>query len=303
MSTDPDLQTDHAWDNRRLILASLAPRIVTRPARRSTPADPDDAPPEPRDDKPGILTRSLHASGRAARAGARRFNKRVPPERRLHTVIITIAAIFILLAALSGVKYLSTDVHPQPHTAPTTPAPTAAPQAPLSHDTILKDITATDACPKDGNYSDANRAVDGDITTAWVCTRVKNKDGQFLQISFGRQVTLTQIRVICGFDATAPDGTDQWSKHRICTTLEVWFPKDLKRDPLTIDTGGVRDWRPATLTPPATVSKLLIRVKETSDPPQPATPTTDTAAPGPDNVTTVAISEIQFIGTDSAHTA
>jgi hypothetical protein len=81
----------------------------------------------------------------------------------------------------------------------------------------------------------------------------------------------------------------------------VWFPKDLKRDPLIIETGGARDWRPATVTPPATVSKLLIRVKDTSDPPQPANPTTETAAPGPDNVTTVAISEIQFIGTDSPH--
>lgn len=301
MSTDHDLQTDHAWDNRRLILASLAPRTVTRPARRGALIDPDAPPPEPEDDKPGMLTRGLRASGRLARAGGRRFNKRVPPQRRLHTAVITIAAIVILLAALSGVKYLSSDVHPQPRTAATPPAPTVAPQAPLTHDTILKDVTATDACPKDGNYSDANRAFDGDINTAWVCTRAKNKDGQILQVSFGRQVTLTQIRVICGFDATAPDGSDQWSKHRICTVLEVWFPKDLKRDPLTIDTGGVRDWRPATVTPPATVSKLLIRVKETSDPPQPATPTTETAAPGPDNVTTVAISEIQFIGTDSPH--
>ena len=301
MNTDPDPPIDQAWDNRRLILASLAPRTVTRPARRGTSvADPDDIP-APRDDRPGVLSRGLQASGQLARSGARRFNKRVPRERRLHTAVITIAAVVILLAALSGVKYLSTDVHPEPRTAPTTPTPTAAPQAPLIHDTILKDITATDACPKDGNYSDANRAVDGDITTAGVCTRAKNKDGQILQISFGRQVTLTQIRVICGFDATAPDGTDQWSKHRICTSLEVWFPKDLKRDPILIDTGGIRDWRPITLSPPATVSKLLIRVKETSDPPQPATPTTDTAAPGPDNVTTIAISEIQFIGTDSAH--
>jgi len=302
MSTEHDLQTDHAWDNRRLILASLAPRSITRPARRGTPVDPDAQPPEPKDDKPGMLTRGLHASGRLARGGGRRFNRRVPPERRLHTVIITIAAVVLLLVALSVVKYFSTDIHPQPRTAATTPTPSVAPQPPLTHDIILKNVTATDACPKDGNYSDANRAFDGDITTAWVCTRVKNKDGQYIQVDFGRQVTLTQIRVICGFDATAPDGTDQWSKHRICTELEVWFPKDLKRDPLTIDTGGARDWRPATVSPPATVSKILIKVKETSDPPQSATPTTDTAAPGPDNVTTVAISEIQFIGTDSTHT-
>ena len=98
-------------------------------------------------------------------------------------------------------------------------------------------------CPRDPNYSDSNRAFDGDFNTAWVCTRAKNQDGQQLQVDFGRQVTITQIRVIGGFDATAPDGTDQWSKHRIVTKLEVYFPKDLRRDPVTIDTGGARDWR------------------------------------------------------------
>ena len=46
--------------------------------------------------------------------------------------------------------------------------------------------------------------------------------------------------MIGGFDATAPDGTDQWSKHQIVTKLEVWFPKDLGRNPVIIDTGGAR---------------------------------------------------------------
>ena len=117
-----------------------------------------------------------------------------------------------------------------------------------------------------------------------------NQEGQQLQIDFGRQVTLTQIRVIGGFDATAPDGTDQWSKDRIVTKPEVWFPKDLRRDPVTVDTGGARDWRFIALNPPATVSKLLIRVAETSDPPQPPTPTSETASPNPDEVTSVAMS-------------
>lgn len=300
-STDQDLQTDRAWENRRLILASLAPRTATRPGRRGLAPNPDDTPSDSEPKKPSLLTRSLHASGRAARAGGRQFNKRVPPDRRMHTAVITAAAIAVLLVALAAVNYLTSDIHPQSHiTAPTATAPAAPSQAPLRQDTILKGVTASDLCPRDANYSDANRAFDGDSNTAWVCTRVKNKDGQTLQVDFGRQVTLTQIRGIGGFDATAPDGTDQWSKHRIVTQLEVWFPKDLKRDPVTIDTGGARDWRgiPGGLNPPATVSKLLIRVKETSDPPQPATAPSQTASATPDDVTTVAISEIQFIGTE-----
>ena len=158
--------------------------------------------------------------------------------------IITVAAVVILLVALAGVNFLTTDVNPPatPTTATAAP-PRRPPRLPLNRDTILSGVKAADVCPRDPNYSDSNRAFDGDFNTAWVCTRAKNQDGQQLQVDFGRQVTITQIRVIGGFDATAPDGTDQWSKHRIVTKLEVYFPKDLRRDPVTIDTGGVRDWR------------------------------------------------------------
>lgn len=299
MTTDQQQPTDQGWEHRRLILASLAPRTTGRPARRGQD-HPDDTTTDTPPAKPGLLTRSIHTSKRAALATGRQFNKRVPPERRTHTAIITAAAIALLVVALGAVNYITTDVSPPKNatTAAATPPP-PPPQNSLRRDTILNGVTATDVCPRDANYSDANRAFDGDFTTAWVCTRANNKDGQAIQINFGRQVTLTQIRVISGFDATAPDGTDQWPKHRIATQIEAWFPKDLKRDPATIDTGGARDWRYITLNPPATVSKLLIRIKTTSEPPQPATPTSQTATATPDEITTVAISEIQFIGTDA----
>ena len=302
MDTDRDLPTDRGWENRRLILASLAPRTTTRPARKgAAPTDLDDdltaSGSTPR--KPGLLNRGMRASGRAATAGGRAFDKRVPRENRARVAILTAAAVVILLVALAGVNFFTSDVNPPAAPTTTAAAPPPPPsQLPLNRDTILSGVKAADVCPRDPNYSDSNRAFDGDFNTAWVCTRAKNQDGQQLQVDFGRQVTLTQIRVIGGFDATAPDGTDQWSKHRIVTKLEVYFPKDLKRDPVTIDTGGVRDWRFISLNPPATVSKLLVRVAETSDPPQPPTPTSEPASPNPDEVTSVAISEIQFIGRD-----
>jgi hypothetical protein len=300
--TDDDLQTDLGWENRRLILASLAPRTTTRPARRGAASDVEDthlqdAPAGPM--KPGLLSRGVRAGGRAAAAGGRAFNNRVPRENRLRVAILTLAAVVVLLIALAFVNFVTTDVNPQPtHTTPAAaPPPT---QAPLNREQILTGVKAADICPKDANYSDANHAFDGDFNTAWVCTRAKNEDGQQLQVDFGRQVTLTQIRIIGGFDATAPDGTDQWSKHRIVTKLQIYFPRELHRDPVTIDTGGTRDWRFVALNPPATVSKLLIRVAETSDPPQPITPTSETASPKADEVTSVAMSEIQFIGSDGA---
>lgn len=302
--TDEELQADLGWENRRLILASLAPRTTTRPARRGAAPDVDDThlhdtPAGPR--KPGLLSRGVRAGGRAAAAGGRAFNNRVPRENRLRVAILTVGAVVVLLIALAFVNFVTTDVNPQTtQTTPVAAPPPPPTQAPLNRDQILSGVKAADVCPKDANYSDANRAFDGDFNTAWVCTRAKNQDGQQLQVDFGRQVTLTQIRIIGGFDATAPDGTDQWSKHRIVTKLEIYFPRELHRDPVTIDTGGARDWRFVALNPPATVSKLLIRVAETSDPPQPITPTSETAAPKTDDVTSVAMSEIQFIGSDGA---
>ncbi len=302
-STDhKELQTDHSWDNRRLILASLAPRTTPRPARRGsgTAVVDDDTANKPA--TPGLFNRGIHAGACAGRAVAHQFNKRVPPTRRLHTVTISAAAIAVLLVALTGIRNLASAIAPQPATP--TPAAAAPPPArtALTRDTILADARASDVCPRDADYADANLALDGDLNTAWVCTRAKNTDGQYIQVNFGRQVTLTQIRVDGGFDGTAPDHTDQWSKHRIVTKLEIWFPKDLNRQPVTIDTGGARDYRgiPGGLQPPATVSKLLIRIKETSDPPQPATATTEASKPSPDDndTKTVAVSEIQFIGYD-----
>lgn len=307
MSTPDDSPPDSSWDNRRLILASLAPRTQTRPARHGTGAS--DAPPSADNPpnapaKAGLLRRGFRAGGRGLGAAGRQFNKRVPPNRRGRVAGLTAACVVVLVAGLAGVKALTTDLTPPPPTKPATVAQPTSSVTPLATETILTGVHAKDKCPKDANYADVNNAFDGDKDTAWVCTRVGNHDGQQIQVDFGRQVTITNIRLDGGFDSLAPDGTDQWSKHRIVTKLEVWFPTDLKRKPVTINTGGARDFRviPGGLQPPATVSSLLLRVAETSDPPPPATPvtpTTESASPTND-ITTVAISEIQFIGYDGA---
>lgn len=291
MKTDQP-PTDHSWDNRRLILASLAPRATTRPARRTathadepTAEDPDVAA-APK--KPGLAARGFHAAGRAVRAGQQQFDKRVPRENRMRVTVITAAAIAILGVAVAGVNYLSTDVTP-----PTPPATKAAPQpptpskAPLRKTTVLTGVTATDMCAHDDAYSEAGRAFDGDFSTAWNCTRAKNKDGQIIQVDFGRQVTIEQVRLMSGV----------WDNHNVVTSIEVWFPKDLQRAPATLKTDDPKDWRGITLSPPATLSKLLIRVAETSDPQPPTTPTPERSPQTPDDVSTVAISDIQFIGT------
>lgn len=293
-NTDPDPQTDHSWDNRRLILASLAPRTTPRPARRAAaPADdqPDDDPTasSAKPKKPVLITRSFHAASRALHAGGRQFDQRIPRENRMRVAVLTTAAIAILGAVLAGVNYLSTDVTTTTTTTKAPPPPPPPSHAPLHRSTILTGMTATDMCTRDDNYSDVNQAFDTDFNTAWTCTRAKGKDGQIIQVDFHRQVTLEQVRALVG----------QSDKHHIITVLEVWFPKDLQRNHEAIKIDKPDDWRGITLAPPATLSKLLLRVAETSEP-QPGTNQSEPAAPTADDVTTVALSEIQFIGTTAA---
>jgi hypothetical protein len=296
---DADTQTDHCWDNRRLILAALAPRPTSRPARRTTSPPPGDEPAATdTPDSPGLASRGTRAASRGLGKAAAAFNRRIPPERRGRAAVLATGAVIALVGAHAGVKALTADISPPaPTAAPVTAPPPPVSQAPLIKDAILTGVRATDKCPRDTNYADVNRAFDGDLNTAWVCTRATNKDGQLIQVNFGRQVTLSQIRIDGGFDAHAPDGTDQWAKHRIVTKLELYFPKELNRAPITVETGGARDFRIAAIDPPAVITKLLLRVAETSEPPPANAPTRETTTPsGAEDVTTVAISEIQFIG-------
>jgi len=305
---DVQPQTNHGWDNRRTILAALAPRPSSRPARRAISTDgPAAGADEP--STPGAVVRCLHGSRRAARWAVDRLNKRIPPHRRLRTALITLAALIVLVVALSFVRMLATD-NTGPITATTRhrPPPTSQPDpSPVAAETILTGITASDYCPKDHGeqYSPIANAFDNNTNTAWICTRAKNKDGQLIPVDFGRDVTLTQIRIVPCFDARipdTPDGVDQCSKHRIVMKLVIYYPKELNRKPDVIDTYGKRGYSfiPGGIKNPPKLSKLLLRVAETIDPPQSAADTTQTSEPSPaDDTTTVAISEIQFLGTSS----
>lgn len=289
---------DLGFENRSLILASLAPRPTARPARRGPARVSRDEGSET-DAGPGALERSWDLAKRGWSRGYSAYSKVVPQEKRRHVAVITIGLIVVLVAAIIGVRKLAADAHVSAQTAaPTASQPAATHNSPVPTPVILTGIKGKDFCPRDDNWRSIDNALDLKPATAWRCTRVKNEDGQNIMFDFGRQVTLTQIRGIFGFDCcTASGGPDEWGKNKIPSRIDIYFPKELRRPPLTLHTEGARDWRWVNVIPPATLSKLAIRIVETVDPPNPPTPT---AAPsGGDEVTTVAIGDIQFIGTST----
>jgi hypothetical protein len=59
----------------------------------------------------------------------------------------------------------------------------------------------------------------GDRTRAWVCKRINGLDLNVLNISFSCPVVITSVTVVPGFAYVAPDGRDEWVRHRLTTGI------------------------------------------------------------------------------------
>lgn len=68
-----------------------------------------------------------------------------------------------------------------------------------------------------GNDSDPVAPFTSDKTRAWVCDRINDHDLNVLNISFDKPVVITKICTVAGFNYVAPDGRDEWSRHRLLT--------------------------------------------------------------------------------------
>lgn len=70
-----------------------------------------------------------------------------------------------------------------------------------------------------GNDSDAVAPFSHDRTRAWVCRRINGRDLNVLNITFDQPVVISSITVVPGFAYVAPDGRDEWSRHRLVTSV------------------------------------------------------------------------------------
>lgn len=94
---------------------------------------------------------------------------------------------------------------------------------------LIKTVSARCA---DGSTG-ASTAFNSDPSIAWVCHRVHGIDGAVLNIVFTKPVTLTEIRLVPGYDyVRQPSGDDEWNRHRVVTNI-LWraggkqFPQEI----------------------------------------------------------------------------
>lgn len=198
-------------------------------------------------------------------------------------LVIAVTAVF----SLSGGR----GKPPEPAGADAPPAP--AGPAPAHPEAVLVPATVSASCAGD---SDAVAPFAGEKSRAWVCGRANGLDGSVLNITFGKAVVVTGITIVPGFNYIAPDGRDEWGRHRL-TTGVTWrlggksYPQ------------AINPTRPgATIKLPAVLTQeMSMTITASGPPPAPAENTTGIGKAGGANSAadadaTTAISSIVITG-------
>ena len=186
---------------------------VTRadqPAPSSRHVAPPDTLPAPERDAETSLPERIrdHAAKLIARVRDTDLRVRVLAIGAVAALLITVTAV----VSLSGVRG-----------KPPAPAPVAAPPTTTSDPTPDRPATplsvyqVSSSCQDSDPTAPFQPADNRDPAKAWVCTRVNGVDGNVLNIRFGRTVAVTEITIVPGFDFVAPDGRDEWDRHRLVT--------------------------------------------------------------------------------------
>lgn len=185
-----------AWER-----AAAAAAAAPEPGYLPPPPEPD---PEP------------EPAGSSRRERLRGISTR-PPHRRVKIGVVSACAVLLVVVIASSIVASGSGEPPVP--AGQVAAPPAAndvPAAATSKDAPLVPATVSASC---GNDSDGVAPFANDRTRAWVCKRISGLDLNVLNISFACPVVITSITVVPGWSFVAPDGRDEWVRHRLVTGI------------------------------------------------------------------------------------
>ena len=163
---------------------------------------------------------------------------------------VGIAAVGILLAMTIGYSMTHGGRgEPPPSAEPAgqvAAPPTAVDNTPTPQtDAPLVPATVSASC---GNDSDAVAPFSGDRTRAWVCQRLNGLDLNVLNIQFSGPVVIKSVCVVPGFNYVAPDGRDEWARHRLVTAVAWRMGGKVYEQLLTPTRTGVCQEFPSVIT-------------------------------------------------------
>lgn len=99
-----------------------------------------------------------------------------------------------------------------------------------------------------GDDVDAVGPFSADKKRAWVCARKDGLDLNVLKIAFDNPVVITKICVTPGWDYIAPDGRDEWVRHRIAASVTWRMGGQIIPQNLTPTRTGVCKEFPSVIT-------------------------------------------------------
>lgn len=222
-SGPPAAQSASPWGNAQELVASLpAPAVapktdepvrdvtedVPAPSARATEPPSVFDEPEP-EAEPSLVSRVGEALSDRWR------QLRVDPKGSAKKIGLAVAGfLLVLVVALS---FMGGGRGKPPDPADTVaPPPQAENTAPPTKEVTLVPATVSTSC---GNDSDAVAPFSGDKTRAWKCDRIDGLDLNVLNVTFNKPVVITSITIVPGFNYIAPDGRDEWPRHRVVTDV------------------------------------------------------------------------------------
>lgn len=136
--------------------------------------------------------------------------------RPLRIAVIAAGAVLLVVAIVASFMVTGRGRPPEPAVQVAPPPAANDVPPPTAKEAVLIPAQVSASC---GNDSDAVAPFSGDRTRAWVCKRINGLDLNVLNISFACPVVITSITVVPGWNFVAPDGRDEWVRHRLVASI------------------------------------------------------------------------------------
>lgn len=161
--------------------------------------------------------------------------------------LIAVGAAVIVTVVVLAVVSLSGGRGKPPEPLGTTVLPPAQVDnpEPARTDGPLIPSTVSASC---GNDSDPVAPFSSEKTRAWLCKRVNGLDLNVLNITFDKPMVITSITIVPGFNYVAPDGRDEWARHRLVTGVTWRMGGAVYPQEITPTRTGVTKQFPSVIT-------------------------------------------------------